>query len=73
MSGRAEEVERRASQLAPGADPGEVREALGEPVTVSHLADGGETWLYVPADPARGEMESVSAESQNLPPWPPKR
>lgn len=56
----AAEFERLAAELPPGADPERVRGLLGEPLVISELAGGGQTWLYVPADPARGQWESLS-------------
>jgi outer membrane protein assembly factor BamE (lipoprotein component of BamABCDE complex) len=58
----ADDLERRAAALSVGADKERVRQVLGEPLNTSHLSDGGETWLYLKADPERKQMESLSAE-----------
>ena len=34
--------------------------ALGQPLVVSRLSDGGETWLYIRSDPTRGQFEALS-------------
>jgi anti-sigma-K factor RskA len=49
-----------ASQLAPGTPASRVRALLGEPLVASKLANGGESWLYVKADPAHQQMMSLS-------------
>ena len=41
-----------------GTRPVWVTKVLGEPLRVTKLADGGESWLYVKADPQRGQNES---------------
>jgi hypothetical protein len=43
-----------------GADRARVRELLGDPLVRSELADGGESWLYVRADPDAGQLESMA-------------
>lgn len=43
-----------------GSDRAHVRELLGDPLVVSKLAEGGESWLYVRADPGAGQLESLS-------------
>jgi hypothetical protein len=43
-----------------GTDRPRMRELLGDPLVVSELADGGEAWLYVRADPGAGRLESMS-------------
>jgi hypothetical protein len=54
------ELERLAVEIPPRASPARVRELLGEPLLVSELADGGETWLYVRAAPEHGRWDSLS-------------
>ena len=38
-----------------------VKELLGEPLRVSNTESGGESWLYVEADDAKGQRESYAA------------
>lgn len=54
------DVERIATQIAVGTPAARVRELLGDPLVESELADGGETWLYVPADAEQRRYESLS-------------
>jgi hypothetical protein len=56
----AAEIERAAADIAPGTSAERVRELLGEPRVVSELGGGGETWMYLPADPGQGRTESLS-------------
>jgi hypothetical protein len=49
-----------ATLIAPGTDRGLVRAVLGDPLVVSQLAHGGESWLYVRVEPEAGQLESVS-------------
>ena len=49
-----------AALIRPGSDRARVRELLGDPLVVSELASGGESWLYVRADPEVGQLESMS-------------
>jgi outer membrane protein assembly factor BamE (lipoprotein component of BamABCDE complex) len=49
-----------AQMIPPGSERARVRELLGDPLVVSELADGGESWLYVRADPEAGQLESMS-------------
>jgi hypothetical protein len=60
MSRSAADVERLATQIAVGTPAQSVREVLGDPLVKSELADGGETWLYVPVDTEQGQYESLS-------------
>jgi hypothetical protein len=55
-----DELARVAATVPAGSSPEQARAALGEPLVISELAAGGETWLYVEADPARGQRESLS-------------
>lgn len=48
-----------ALRLPLGIDRARVRELLGAPSLVSPLANGGESWLYVPNDPTRGQFEAL--------------
>lgn len=50
---------RAAERIAPGTDPARVRDLLGEPLVVSQLSAGGESWLYVKSDPDRGQFEAL--------------
>ena len=56
----AEALIAAAAQIPPGTEPGHVRELVGDPIVVSKLANGGESWLYVRADPQAGQLESLS-------------
>jgi outer membrane protein assembly factor BamE (lipoprotein component of BamABCDE complex) len=58
----ADELERRAATIPAGTSKERVRQLLGEPINASQLTDGGETWLYIEADPERDQRESLSAE-----------
>jgi outer membrane protein assembly factor BamE (lipoprotein component of BamABCDE complex) len=55
-----DELARAAEAIPLGADRERVRASLGEPLVRSELTGGGESWLYVEADPARGQRESLS-------------
>jgi hypothetical protein len=48
-----------AQQIPMGTERVRVLELLGEPSQISPLADGGESWLYVPNDPAHGQFEAL--------------
>jgi hypothetical protein len=48
-----------AERIPVGYDRARVRELFGAPSLVSPLANGGESWLYVPNDPARGQFEAL--------------
>lgn len=50
---------RAAERLPAGADAARVRGLFGAPALVTPLPDGGESWLYVPSDPARGRFEAL--------------
>ena len=50
---------RAAERIPAGTDQARVRELLGAPVFVSPTADDGESWLYVPSDPARDQFEAL--------------
>lgn len=54
------DLEAAVRQLPASADAARVRALLGEPLVVSQLADGGESWLYVKSDAAKGQGESLS-------------
>jgi hypothetical protein len=56
----AADIVKAAAVIRPGSDRARVRELLGDPLVVSELARGGESWLYVRADPQVGQLESVS-------------
>lgn len=62
MTASADEFERRAASIPVGAPKERVRQLLGEPINTSQLTDGGETWLYLEADPDHDRWESLSAE-----------
>jgi hypothetical protein len=49
-----------AGLILPGTDRPRMRELLSDPLVVSKLADGGEAWLYVRAEPGAGQLESMS-------------
>ena len=49
-----------AHMIPRGSDRARVRELLGDPIVVSELSDGGESWLYVRARPEVGQLESMS-------------
>lgn len=54
------DLEAAVRSLPASADAARVRALLGEPLVVSQLADGGESWLYVKSDAAKGQGESIS-------------
>jgi outer membrane protein assembly factor BamE (lipoprotein component of BamABCDE complex) len=54
------ELERAAADIAPGTGAAQVRARLGDPLVESALSDGGQTWLYVKADPDHGQHESLA-------------
>jgi outer membrane protein assembly factor BamE (lipoprotein component of BamABCDE complex) len=58
-SAAATDFIRAVERIPVGADRARVRELLGSPVLVSPAADGSESWLYVPSDPARGQFEAL--------------
>jgi hypothetical protein len=53
-TGRASDLIAVADRIPQGIDRSRVKELLGEPVSQSLLADGGEAWTYVRSDPDRG-------------------
>lgn len=54
------DLEAAVHRLPASTDAARVRALLGEPLVVSQLADGGESWLYVKSDAAKGQGESIS-------------
>jgi outer membrane protein assembly factor BamE (lipoprotein component of BamABCDE complex) len=54
------DLDRAAAELAPGTSAERVRELLGAPRAVSELAEGGQTWVYLEADPEARRYESLS-------------
>ena len=54
------ELERAVADIAPGTGAAQVRALLGDPLVESELSDGGQTWLYVKAEPDRGQSESLA-------------
>jgi len=59
-TGSVEDLVGAAALIHPGSGRPAVRELLGDPLVVSELANGGESWLYVRADPEAGRLESMS-------------
>jgi len=49
------ELARAAAHVAPGTSAEHVRELLGEPRAVSELGGGGQTWVYLEAEPESGD------------------
>ena len=58
-SGLPADFIRAAERLTAGTEAARVRALLGAPRLVTPLPDGGESWLYVPNDPARGRFEAL--------------
>ncbi len=58
-SASPEDLVRAAARIPPGTDKARLRALLGEPISTSKLANGGESWLYVKSDPSRGQLESM--------------
>ena len=59
-SGQAADLIAVAQRIPPGTGSASLVAALGQPLVVSRLSDGGETWLYIRSDPARGQFEALS-------------
>ncbi len=59
-SSKASDLIALAQRIPPGTDSASLLLALGRPLVVSRLSDGGETWLYVRSDPTKGQFESLS-------------
>ena len=49
------DLEQAAADLAPGTSTERVRELLGEPRAMSALGTGGQTWVYLEAEPGEGQ------------------
>jgi len=54
-----DQLARAVERIPRGTPSARVRALLGEPLSISRLADGGEAWLYIKSDPARGQRESL--------------
>lgn len=60
-SANPEDLTALAAHIAPGTARDRLRGLLGEPLLVTPLAEGGESWLYVRSDPASEQYESIAA------------